>query len=58
MCQYMNVIGLVRNGEQYVFTFVDSDRDAMLRVLARFASDAELSFTWFDARVLASASLR
>jgi hypothetical protein len=35
-----------------VFLYDDASRAETLRVLGRYASDPELSFTWYDAAVL------
>jgi hypothetical protein len=50
--QDINVLALVKGPERYVFLYDDSSRAETLRVLGRFASDPELSFTWYDAAVL------
>lgn len=50
----VNVLALVRpDGERYVFLYADEDKEAVLQVLGRFASDPDLSFTWSDAAKLA-----
>jgi hypothetical protein len=50
--QDINVLALVKGSERYVFLYDDSSRAETLRVLGRFASNPELSFTWYDAAVL------
>jgi hypothetical protein len=50
--QDINVLALVKGAERYVFLYDDSSRAETLRVLGRFASNPELSFTWYDAAVL------
>ena len=52
MTQDINVLALVKGTERYVFLYDDSSRAETLRVLGRFASNPELSFTWYDAAVL------
>ena len=52
MPQDINVLALVKGQERYVFLYSDENRAECLRVLGRFASDPELSFTWYDAAVL------
>ncbi len=52
MSQDINVLALVKGEERYVFLFDDSNRAETLRQLGRFASNPELSFTWYDAAVL------
>jgi len=48
----INVLALVKGRERYVFLYQDSQRAQALRTLGRFASDPELSFSWYDAAVL------
>ncbi len=50
--QDINVLALVKGEERYVFLYDDSSRAEALRTLGRFASDPELSMTWYDAAVL------
>jgi len=50
--QDINVLALVKGTERYVFLYNDSNRAETLRVLGRYASNPELSFTWYDAAVL------
>jgi hypothetical protein len=50
--QDINVLALVKGSERYVFLYDDESRAETLRVLGRFASNPELSFTWYDAAVL------
>ena len=52
MSQDINVLALVKGVERYVFLYDDSSRAETLRVLGRYASNPELSFTWYDAAVL------
>ena len=46
------IIALVKGSERYVFLFDDASYSEVLRIFGRFASEEELSFTWFDAAVL------
>jgi hypothetical protein len=48
----INVLALVKGRERYIFLYEDSQRADALRMLGRFASNPELSFTWYDAAVL------
>ena len=48
----INVLALVKQNERYVFLYDDASRAETLRVLGRYASNPELSFTWYDAAVL------
>jgi hypothetical protein len=50
--QDINVLALVKGSERYVFLYDDARRAETLRTLGRFASNPELSFTWYDAAVL------
>ena len=52
MAQDINVLALVKGAERYVFLYDDASRAETLRVLGRYASNPELSFTWYDAAVL------
>ncbi|MBL8828083.1 MAG: hypothetical protein JNM18_13980 [Planctomycetaceae bacterium] len=52
MSQDINVLALVKGTERYVFLYDDASRAETLRTLGRFASNPELSFTWYDAAVL------
>lgn len=52
MSQDINVLALVKGEERYIFLFDDSNRAETLRTLGRYASNPELSFTWYDAAVL------
>lgn len=48
----INVLALVKGRERYIFLYEDAQKAEALRVLGRFASNPELSFTWYDAAVL------
>ena len=48
----INVLALVKGEERYIFLYDDSQRAETLRILGRYASNADLSFTWYDAAVL------
>ena len=52
MSQDINVLALVKGDERYVFLYDDANRAETLRTLGRYASNPELSFTWYDAAVL------
>ena len=52
MSQDINVLALVKGSERYVFLYDDESRAETLRVLGRYASNPDLSFTWYDAAVL------
>jgi len=48
----IKVIALIKGIEQYVFLYDENNRAETLRTLGRYASNPELSFTWYDAAVL------
>jgi hypothetical protein len=50
--QDINVLALVKGEERYVFLYNEANKAETLRVLGRYASNPELSFTWYDAAVL------
>ena len=50
--QDINVLALVKGEERYIFMYDDESRAEALRTLGRYASDNELSFSWYDAAVL------
>ena len=52
MNQDINVLALVKGDERYVFLYDDDNRAETLRTLGRYASNPDLSFTWYDAAVL------
>jgi hypothetical protein len=52
MSQDINVLALVKGAERYIFFYTDEMRAETLRMLGRYASNPELSFTWYDAAVL------
>lgn len=52
MSHDINVLALVKGEERYIFLFDDSRRTECLRTLGRYASNPDLSFSWYDAAVL------
>lgn len=52
MSDDINVLALIKGKERYIFLYDDSQRAEALRSLGRFASNPELSFSWYDAAVL------
>ncbi len=52
MIQDINVLALVKGEERYIFLYDDSKRAETLRTLGRYASNPDLSFSWYDAAVL------
>jgi hypothetical protein len=52
MTKDIKVIALIKGEEQYVFLYNENNRAETLRLLGRYASNPELSFSWYDAAVL------
>ena len=52
MARGVNVLALLKNGERYVFLYDDQSLETLLQTLGKYASDPELSFSWYDAAVL------
>jgi len=50
--QDINVLALVKGEERYIFLYDDAHKSDALKTLGRFASNPELSFSWYDAAVL------
>jgi hypothetical protein len=48
----INVLVMRKGNERYIFLFDDASRAEALRTLGRYASNPELSFSWYDAAVL------
>lgn len=48
----INVLALVKGKERYIFLYDDGNRSKALRTLGRYASNSDLSFSWYDAAVL------
>ena len=46
------IVSLVKDGDRYVFLYRTGDEPLVLKVLGRFAADARLNFSWYDAAVL------
>jgi hypothetical protein len=53
----VHIIGTIKGKERYVILFDDRHRSEALRTIGRWASDPELSFTWYDA-AMASQKIR
>ena len=58
MNQEVNVLALVKGKERYVFLYTDQNREEILESFGRYASDPELSFTWYDAAVMTQKAIR
>lgn len=48
----INFLCLVKGEERYVFVYDEDHRQDALSKLGRFASNPDLSFSWYDAVVL------
>lgn len=48
----INILGITKGQEQYVFLSDDESTAALLKVFNEFAGDSELSFSWYDAAFL------
>ena len=48
----MTSIAYLKNDEKYLFVYADDQIAEILRIFGRFATNPELSFTWYDAAVL------
>jgi len=49
----VNILVLAKGKERYVFVFSDDNIREVLGQFGRFASSQDLSFSWYDAAVLA-----
>lgn len=47
-----HLLALVKGREKYIFLYSTETKCEALRTLGRWASNAELSFSWLDAAVL------
>lgn len=56
MTQELNVLALVKGHERYVFVYDDASQVALIEALQAWAMRPDLSFSWFDAAVLADRS--
>lgn len=50
----ITITALVKGEEHYILTFNSANKSNACRQLGRWASDRELSFTWYDAAILAT----
>lgn len=49
----ISILALEAHSEGYAFLYDDESRAELKQLLGRFASSHDLSFTWYDAAVLA-----
>ena len=45
----LHITGIVKGDERYIVLFDEAHRADALRTIGRWASNAELSFSWYDA---------
>ncbi len=48
----INILALAKGEERYIFLYNEENRGETLRTLGRYASNPELSFSWYDAAVM------
>lgn len=48
----LHMIVIVKGEERYVFMFTPAKRDMALRQIGAWASNPELSFSWYDAAIV------
>ena len=48
----INILALAKGEERYIFLYNEETRNETLRTLGRYASNSELSFSWYDAAVM------
>ena len=48
----INILALAKGEERYIFLYDEKSRNETLRILGRYASNSELSFSWYDAAVM------
>ena len=52
MSKDINILALAKGEERYIFLYDDDSRSETLRTLGRYASNPDLSFSWYDAAVM------
>ena len=52
MSKDINILALAKGEERYIFLYNDQTKNETLRTLGRYASNSELSFSWYDAAVM------
>ena len=52
MSNDINILALAKGEERYIFLYDEDSRSETLRMLGRYASNSELSFSWYDAAVM------
>jgi hypothetical protein len=51
----IHIAALIKGDEKYVFLWRDDQRAEVIRTIGKFAATYDLSFTWYDAAMLAQA---
>lgn len=44
----MYAVGIVRNGQRYLFLFEPNDFIGLISHMIKYANDPELDFSWYD----------
>ncbi len=52
MSNDINILALAKGEERYIFLYNEDSRNEALRTLGRYASNTDLSFSWYDAAVM------
>ena len=52
MFESINILRLVKDGQEYRWYYTDANRDETLRQIALFAASEELNLNWYDAAKL------
>jgi hypothetical protein len=52
MQRSVNILALVKDSERYVFLYDTASGEELLDTLGKYASDDDLSFSWYDAAML------
>ena len=52
MQRELNVLALIKGEERYVFVYDDQCQAELIDKFRQWASDPDISFTWFDAAVM------
>ncbi|MCS7166139.1 MAG: hypothetical protein RMI91_12625 [Gemmatales bacterium] len=53
MLREINILALHKGEEHYIFVYHEEARAEVVQVMREWASNPRLSFSWFDAAVLA-----
>ncbi|GBD35109.1 hypothetical protein HRbin36_00213 [bacterium HR36] len=53
MLQELNILALLKGEEHYVIVYTEDSQQEAVQAMRDWAADPRLSFSWFDAAVLA-----